>query len=155
MRYNYNSIKEEGIREVILRGYIKKNMSNLDYSYHDNSHMSDACNKNGCNLIFDINNGLGLPVHQKDETLINLNNQAITQPNKCQFTKAAFMPHENLEPYYTCEGRSCDIQLRDNKKMKDIFRMVVYIEESNVVRLDRIDFSERQNVNAFIEIKCL
>ena len=154
LKFDKESIRDENIKQIILGGYVRKNVSELDYSYRDNSRYTETCNQKGCTFIFNISNNLDLPVYQWEEVLINFNNRNIENRSNCKF--------ENLISNFSidgkmrdgfCSGDSCELYIRDIIRRKDIFKMQLYVDEDNVW-LHHIDIKEPIQVNAKVELIC-
>ena len=152
LKYNPKTIKDEDIKTIILEGYIKQNMSNLDYSYDS----TDYCNAEGCNLTFNIKNNLDLPVYHNEHTIVNLNNRDITNTSKCRLTHIAsdYPTDDNIsERGNHCSGTFCELDIIDVPFDKTIFALKVFLHE-DVVRLKFIDIKKPIDINVQANLVC-
>ncbi len=156
LKFDEKNIKNSKIKQIFLEGYIKKNMSELDYSYSDNSRDSDSCNSDGCIFIFNITNKLKLPIHQDKDILVNFNNNDIKNISNCKFINVTSNFQKEgeirmLEP--SCSGNSCALEIRDIVLRKDIFSMRLYLD-GDVVKLHYIKIEKPIEVNAKFILDC-
>jgi|GEM_PF-3998874 len=156
LKFNRETIKDEGITQIILEGFVRKNTSELDYSYHDNSRLSNTCNQYGCTFIFNITNNLNLPVYFEEYTLINFKNLKITNKSNCRFVNATgnFPLNSNIRMIDSpCHGYSCELQTLDVTSGKYVFYMRLYLD-GDVVTVHRINIEKPIKVNAQFELVC-
>src|SRR3989344_359429 len=150
LKFDEKNIKNKNIKQIILEGYIKKNMSELDYLYEDNSRYGEVCNEKECNLKININNSLNLPVYQyEDESLILFDYSKIENKSNCKFNEVTydFNPKNNIRVNPSCDGNSCEIRGWDTNLKKEVFFINLYID-GKVVKSSHIWMNIPINVNA-------
>lgn len=161
-------IKKQTVNAIILNGYIKKNMSELDFSYSDNRRSPDLCYGDSCTLMINATNGLDLPVYLKDDFFIfNFNNRNIADKSKCKFVKVTSnYPEKDRYPragdiymdLINCNGNHCSFEIRgvDKENMHyDIFDIDLGIKDNGVgVELRKLWFKKPLSINAKLDIVC-
>lgn len=159
LKFDKKFIKDEGITQIILEGFIRKNISELNYSYYDNSIYRETCNQDSCTFIFNITNNLDLPVYQKEKNIINFNNRNIKNKSNCKFVNATLNSQLNSTFRMidnSCKENSCVFQIKNIESGKDIFYMYLDIDrDDNVVRLYKLNIAERVQVNAEVKLSCI
>ena len=156
LKFDEKNIKNKNIKQIILEGYIKKNMSELDYLYEDNSRYGEVCNEKECNLKININNSLNLPVYQyEDESLILFDYSKIENKSNCKFNEVTydFNPKNNIRVNPSCDGNSCEIRGWDTNLKKEVFFINLYID-GKVVKSSHIWMNIPINVNANFNLVC-
>ena len=168
LRFDEKEVKKHDINQIILEGYVKKNMSELNYSYTDNSRSHDVCYGAGCTLMINITNGLDLPVYLEDDFFIfNFNNKNVTDKSKCKFVDVTSnYPHQddispNAGDLYMrddCDRDDCSFSIYEvnkNGKHNQIFNMYLGIKDRDVgVKLYQFWIKKPITIDAKFDIVC-
>jgi len=145
------------IKEIILRGYTKANISKENYSYSNNLESRDICSSEECSIKFNITNNLGSPVSQTGGYLFNLTNRGIANYSICRFTtvNSGISSSGNVSIVETnCDNRIyCELEMINKNKREIIFAMHLSIGE-DIVKLDYINIKEPIKVNPVFKIQC-
>jgi len=155
LKFDYEKVKDERIEKIILEGYVKKNISNLDYFYKDNSDSSN-CDNSGCMLSFNIENNLDLPVYHEDQYLFNFNSKNIFDSSKCKFNW--FNPnitddHIRRITESSCENNNCELRLKDETSKETFFEIEVVIDNGAVV-LNHVKINRPTSAKVYMYISC-
>lgn len=156
LKFDELKIKNQGINSLILEGYIKKNLSELNYSYIDNTWYREVCYGTGCSIIFNITNNLDLPVHQHEQLLFNFNNKNIINKSNCEFIGVTSnYPSEGYIYMHVprCGKNECRLNIYDKNLKKGVFNTYLYIDK-NVVRLIYVEFKKPLSINFKVNIDC-
>ncbi len=156
LNFDKNNIKKQKIKEIVLEGFVKENITKLDYDYYDNSETYDVCYETGCKFVFNITNNLKLPVYQEEDTIINFQNTNVYNKSRCRFVNVTSnFPLKGdrvmLDP--ACKGNSCELTIRDLIKGERIFEMELYLEE-DIVTLAYLEMKEPIQVYAEFDLIC-
>jgi len=156
LKFDRSKIIDQGINALLVEGYVKKNISELSYKYLDNRRSPNICNEGGCSLIFNITNGLNLPVRQEGETILNLNNRGdVINKINCKFDNLTVSPMKDtwrLSPG-SCEGDSCQVIIDDKISRDKIFNMFLRLDDT-VLRLIFIDVQRHVDVDVMMDLVC-
>ncbi len=165
LKFDEKEVKKHNISQIILEGYVKKNMGELNYSYIDNHESPDLCYGDGCTLIIDATNGLDLPVYLEDDFFIfNFNNKNITDKSKCKFVNVTsnYPVRKDSSPdvgdrymHADCDGDFCSFYICDVNEDPHLFRIDLGIKEGGVgVELRQLWFTKPLTINAKFDIVC-
>ncbi len=166
--FDKNDIKKHDVNKIILEGYVKKNMSELNFSYSDNHEDEiNICYGDGCTITINITNNLECPVdYEGKQTLLDFDSSNVTNKSKCQFVNVIsnYPLRKDLSPHVgdlylldECNGGDCSFNIREvneENKSVDIFSMKLKIVDNDVVRLVRFNIQKQLTVNATFDIVC-
>jgi len=156
LKFDKKAIQNENIGQIVLKGYVRMNVSELDYSYLPNSIPTETCNQSGCTFIFNISNNLDLPVYQEEKVIVNLNNRNIKNNSNCKFANliSNFPVNDSARKLdSTCSTDSCRIWIQDIEKRRNTFAMELFVSEG-IVRLYYIHTKEPIQVKVQVELIC-
>ena len=159
LKFNQQTIKNEHINEIILRGFVKTNLTKDNYSYVNNARLADTCSENGCVFKFNITNNLDLPVIQYEDFILNLDNSRVLNTSNCSISGVTSnFPVNHSEVNIVmrdsgCSGNACKLLLFELETGNTLFEMDLVIDET-VVRPYLIKFNKPLHVEAEFVISC-
>ncbi len=156
IRFDPSIMKNEKIKEFVIQGYVKKNISDLTFRYWDNTVYSDVCSRSECILEFNISNGESKPIHFKEETFLNLNNLQIENKTNCHFSDVISdftLGNESRFNNLGCSKNDCDFEIFSFKAREAVFRSRFSISDG-IVRLINLDILSPINVSSEVKISC-
>ena len=155
LKFNKETIKEEKINQILLDGYIKENITSLDYRFYDNTFYREACKDQQCSFLLNITNNLDLPVFQREYLLTNLRERGINNISECKFSDViSDFNGENRETRDVgCGGNLCVLDIYDFDKHKEIFTMKLIVD-GETVRLLNIEINEPIQVSTQFNLRC-
>jgi len=157
LKFDTNSIQNERIKQIILEGLVKQNISERDYVF-DATANRDTCNSENCSFIVSISNNLNLPVQQEDTFLTNINNQEnIKNKSKCNLASinSNFSETTTIKiSENSCKDNHCFLTAYNINKHQNFFSMMVDLDESGRVHLSYLVMQEPMSIYVRVELTC-
>lgn|GEM_PF-5067849 len=158
LAFSFHEQELKDIKQIVLEGYIEKNITNQLYSYKDNSRDYDTCNSTHCGIIFNITNSLDLPVEQEGDLLINFENTKLLNKSSCKFVNVTSnFGHDTARSMWhvSCQKNVCYFGIFDNTTLETIFDITLYIDtDYKTVSLNHMKIEEPIQVIAKFDINC-
>jgi hypothetical protein len=157
LKYDYKIIKRLNINKIFFKGYVKKNLTEIDYSYITNR-IDPICDGKRCILIINVTNNMNVPIHQHRDVIFNLNGKNIINKSECKFENISSNFPKDKKKGWTmrnseCNSYSCSFEIYDFENKKELFSFYI-VKDADTIELHTIDAFVPIKVNIEVEIEC-